>query len=93
MDALCWRWPGQAPEGGRPAVLGRRALETGRTSWTASIDAIRLEPGTDLAAVTAGQVREVLERLIGSGPPRHVQAGPGAVDLPAAGRAPTQARR
>lgn len=43
------------------------ALETGRTSWTALLDAIRLEPGTDLAAVTAGQVREVIERLIGAG--------------------------
>ncbi|RSS04317.1 transposase [Streptomyces sp. WAC04189] len=29
------------------------ALETGRTSWTALLDAIRLEPGADLAAVTA----------------------------------------
>ncbi|GAA2400278.1 hypothetical protein GCM10010191_04270 [Actinomadura vinacea] len=28
------------------------ALETGRTSWTAILDAVRLEPGADLAAVT-----------------------------------------
>ncbi|MEF9880853.1 NF041680 family putative transposase [Streptomyces sp. P9-A4] len=40
------------------------ALETGRTSWTALLDAIRLEPGADLAAVTADQVREVIERLV-----------------------------
>jgi hypothetical protein len=43
------------------------ALETGRTSWTALLDAIRLEPGSDLAPVTAGQVREVIERLIRAG--------------------------
>lgn len=43
------------------------ALETGRTSWTALLDAIPLEPGTDPAAVTAGQVREVIERLIRAG--------------------------
>lgn len=40
------------------------ALESGRTSWTALLDAIRLEPGADLAAVTAKQVREVVERLV-----------------------------
>lgn len=43
------------------------ALETGRTSWTALLDAIRLEPGADLAAVTADQVREVIERLVEAG--------------------------
>lgn len=40
------------------------ALETGRTSWTALLDAIRLEPGADLAAITADQVRDVVQRLI-----------------------------
>ena len=43
------------------------ALETGRTSWTAPLDAVRLEPGADLAAVTSGQLREVVERLITAG--------------------------
>ena len=43
------------------------ALETGRTSWTALLDAIRLEPGADLAAVTTAQVRDVAERLIAAG--------------------------
>lgn len=43
------------------------ALETGRTSWTALLDAIRLSPGADLAAVTADQVREFIERLIAAG--------------------------
>ncbi|MEV0192249.1 NF041680 family putative transposase [Kitasatospora purpeofusca] len=40
------------------------ALESGRTSWTAVLDAVRLEPGADLAAVTATQLRDVLVRLI-----------------------------
>lgn len=43
------------------------ALETGRTSWTAPLDAIRLAPGADLAAVTAAQVRDVVTRLINAG--------------------------
>lgn len=42
------------------------ALETGWTSWAALLDAIRLQPGTDLAAVTADQVRDVIERLVGA---------------------------
>jgi hypothetical protein len=43
------------------------ALEVGRTSWTALLDAVRLEPGADVAAVTAVQVREVVERLMSAG--------------------------
>lgn len=43
------------------------ALETGRTSWTALLDAIRLDPGADLAAVTADQVRDVVQRLVDAG--------------------------
>lgn len=43
------------------------ALETGRTSWTAPLDAVRLQPGADVAAVTAAQIREVVERLIAAG--------------------------
>ncbi|MFC9976719.1 NF041680 family putative transposase [Spirillospora sp. NPDC127200] len=43
------------------------ALETGPTSWTALLDAIRLEPGADVIAVTAAQLREVVERLICAG--------------------------
>src|SRR5262250_1913066 len=35
------------------------ALEPGRTSWVRPLDAIRLTPDDDLAAVTAAQVREV----------------------------------
>jgi DDE superfamily endonuclease len=48
------------------------ALEAGRTSWAAPLDAVRLAPGADLAAVTAVQVREVVTRLIDAG---HWRAG------------------
>ena len=43
------------------------ALEPGRTSWTAVLDAVRLGPGDDVAEVTAAQVREVITRLIEAG--------------------------
>ena len=43
------------------------ALERGRTSWTLPLDAVRLRPEDDLAAVTAAQVRDVVTRLIAAG--------------------------
>ncbi|ETA00777.1 hypothetical protein CcI6DRAFT_03810 [Frankia sp. CcI6] len=43
------------------------ALETGRSSWTAPLDALRLAPGDDAAAVTARQIRELVERLRAAG--------------------------
>jgi hypothetical protein len=43
------------------------ALEPGRTSWTAVLDAIRLGPDDDEAEVTAGQVRDVITRVIDAG--------------------------
>ena len=43
------------------------ALEPGRTSWTAVLDAVRLGPGDDETAVTAAQVREVITRLTEAG--------------------------
>jgi len=43
------------------------ALETGRSSWTAPLDAVRLRPGDDHAAVTATQVRDLVKRLIAAG--------------------------
>jgi hypothetical protein len=43
------------------------ALEPGRTSWTAVLDAVRPGPDDDETAVTAAQVREVVIRLIGAG--------------------------
>jgi DDE superfamily endonuclease len=39
-------------------------LESSRSSWTAPLDARRLEPGQDAATVTAEQLRQVIERLI-----------------------------
>jgi hypothetical protein len=43
------------------------ALEPGRTSRTAVLDAVRLGPDDDEAEVTAAQVREVITRLIEAG--------------------------
>jgi hypothetical protein len=43
------------------------ALETGRTSWTALLDAIRLGPVDDATAVSAAQLRAVVERLTMAG--------------------------
>jgi hypothetical protein len=43
------------------------ALESGRTSWTGVLDAIRLGPADDATAVTADQLRAVVGRLIAAG--------------------------
>ncbi|MEU0157257.1 transposase, partial [Micromonospora fulviviridis] len=43
------------------------ALEAGRTSWTAILDAVRLGPTDDAATVTADQLRAVVQRLIAAG--------------------------
>ncbi len=43
------------------------ALESGRSSWTAPLDAVRLAPGDDAATVTAGQLRDIVGRLIAAG--------------------------
>jgi hypothetical protein len=43
------------------------ALEPGRTSWTAVLDAVRLGPDDDETEVTAVQVRQVIARLIAAG--------------------------
>ena len=48
------------------------ALEAGRGSWTAPLDAVRLAPGADAATVTAGQLRGVIGRLVDAG---HWQSG------------------
>ncbi|MGW2822716.1 NF041680 family putative transposase [Streptomyces sp. NPDC001443] len=42
-------------------------LEPGATSWTASLDVIRLGPADDATAITAAQLRGVVERLIVAG--------------------------
>jgi hypothetical protein len=43
------------------------ALESSRSSWTAPLDVPRPAPGDDAATVTAGQTRELSERLITAG--------------------------
>src|SRR5215469_682144 len=43
------------------------ALEAGRTSWTAVLDAVRLGPDDDQTQVTATQVRGVIGRLAAAG--------------------------
>src|ERR671924_984643 len=43
------------------------ALEPGRTSWTALLDAVRLGPDDDATAVTAEQLRGVVQRLMQAG--------------------------
>ena len=53
------------------------ALEPGRTSWTALLDAVRLGPGDDATTVTATQVREVITRLIHAGTARGDPTDPG----------------
>jgi hypothetical protein len=43
------------------------ALEPGRSSWTAPLDARRLAPGEDAAEVTAAQIRQVVTGLVSAG--------------------------
>ncbi|WP_255752950.1 transposase [Kitasatospora sp. A2-31] len=63
------------PVPGRPySVI--TALEPGRSSWTAPLDAIRLTPGDDAAQATAQQLRDLVERMISAG-----QWQPGEPDL------------
>lgn len=58
-------------------------LERGATSWTATLDAVRLGPVDDATAVTADQLRGIAERLIAAG---RWQAGdPGIVIVSDAG--------
>jgi len=52
------------------------ALEPGRTSWTMILDTVRLGPADDATAVTAAQLRDVIERLIAAG-----QHTPGDPDI------------
>ncbi|MEV0396373.1 NF041680 family putative transposase [Polymorphospora rubra] len=43
------------------------ALEPGRTSWTQVLDAVRLGPADDATAVTADQLRQMIDRLTHAG--------------------------
>ena len=54
------------------------ALESGPTSWTAVLDAVRLEPDTDVAAVTAQQLRGLCPAAPGPGVDCWVAASLGA---------------
>jgi hypothetical protein len=49
-------------------------LESGRSSWTAPLDALRLGPHDDLTEVTAAQIRDVVDRLQAAG--QHTEADP-----------------
>ena len=51
---------------GRPSSFAA-ALQTARSSWTALLDVMRLGPVDDATAVTATQLRGVVERLIAAG--------------------------
>lgn len=42
-------------------------LESGRTSWCRLLDALRRGPADDAAAITAAQLRDVIERIIAAG--------------------------
>ncbi len=50
------------------------ALEPGRTSWTAVLDAVRLGPDDDETEVTAAQIRDVITRLTEAG--QHAEGDP-----------------
>ncbi len=43
------------------------ALETGRTSWTALLDAVRLPPAADVTTITCAQIRHLVDRLTDAG--------------------------
>jgi hypothetical protein len=43
------------------------ALQSGRSSWTMPLDAVRLAPGQDATEVTATQIRDVFGRLQAAG--------------------------
>jgi hypothetical protein len=52
------------------------ALESGPASWTALLDVVRLGPADDATAVTAGQLRAIVDRLCSAG---HWRAGDPAI--------------
>jgi hypothetical protein len=64
--------PRRTPHPSAPLIPGWpysfvAALETGRSSWTAVLDAVRLGPADDATTVTADQLRAVINRLIDAG--------------------------
>lgn len=65
-------------------------LEPGATSWTGIVDVVRLDPKDDATAVTAAQLRAVIERLIAAGQSMIPAVGSGA--RPAASRTWSRSR-
>jgi hypothetical protein len=61
------RWKGQAQLIPGWPYSFVAALEIGRTCGTAVLDAVRLGPTDDATAVTAAQLRAVINRLIAAG--------------------------
>ena len=59
------RNPGQMVPGWPYSLVA--ALGPGPSSWQALLDAVRIGPGDDAAEVTAAQLREVVQRLVGAG--------------------------
>jgi hypothetical protein len=59
VDVSPWLRPDAAtcPDRSFCHTYGRGDAKHGRTSWTAILDTVRLEPGADLAAVTTTQLR------------------------------------
>ncbi len=55
------------PADPRLAVLVRRRTGTSHTSWTAILDAVLLGPTDDVTAVTAQQLRNIVDQLISAG--------------------------
>ena len=80
---VCGRGKGQAQmiPGWPYSVVA--ALEPGRTSWTAVLDAVRLGPADDETEVTAAQVRDVVARLIEAG--QHKDGDPAILVVSGAG--------
>lgn len=62
------------------------ALEPGRSSWTAPLDAQRLAPGDDAATVTAGLLRQLVQRPITAGQWRTVTPTSSSLPTPATTR-------
>ena len=54
------------------------ALASGRSSWTGVLDAVRLGPDDDATAVTAAQLRDVVERIVAAG---HWRAGDPPIEI------------
>jgi hypothetical protein len=57
------------------------ALEAGRNSWTAALDAVRLRPADDATAITAAQLRGVFKTAPGQSRSTDLAAASSSVSL------------